>query len=452
MDARRPPPAPPSSRTERPHIVVVGGGFAGLAVVRGLARAPVRITLVDRSNHHLFQPLLYQVATGSLSPANVAAPLRGLLRRQRNVRVLLAEVDGIDPDARIIRTEDADIAYDMLVLATGARHDYFGQQWADLAPGLKTIADATEIRRRILTAFERAEVIGDELQARDWLTFAVVGGGPTGVELAGALAEIARSTLRDEFRSIRPASARILLLEGGDRILPAYPESLTRKALEALRRLGVSVHLNTRVVDVGEDSVTVRQGEARVTIPARTVLWAAGVRASRLGRALAASNGCKVDRAGRLLVTPDLTLPGYPEVSVIGDLAHVRTPDGAQLPGLASVALQQGQYAARAISGRLGGERPEPFRYRDRGTMAVVGRGFAVADLRSLQLSGFPGWVVWALFHLAQIVEFENRILVLVQWLWSYWTWKRAARLIIGRPRTPVPAPADSQPPPPDVR
>jgi len=433
---------------------VVGGGFAGLAVVRGLAKAPVRITLIDRSNHHLFQPLLYQVATGSLSPANVAAPLRAILRRQRNVQVLLAEVHDIDLERRRVFTEDAEVDYDLLVLATGARHDYFGQQWAELAPGLKTIADATEIRRRILTAFERAEVIGDELLAQDWLTFAVVGGGPTGVELAGALAEIARSTLRDDFRSIRPGNARIVLLEGTGKILPSYPDSLSNRALEALRRLGVTVQLNARVVEVSEEAVVVQQGEQRYSIPTRTVLWAAGVRASRLGRMLAARSGCEVDRAGRLVVTPRLTLPGHDEVFVIGDLAHAVTPQGAQLPGLASVALQQGRYVARAVLRRLAGEPPEPFTYHDRGTMAVVGRGFAVADLRRLRLSGFPGWVVWALFHLAQIVEFENRILVFVQWLWSYWTWNRAARLIIGRPRTAATTPVEGDaraaaPPPP---
>lgn len=418
-------------------MLVVGGGFAGLAAVQGLKDAPVQITLVDRSNHHLFQPLLYQVATGSLSPANVAAPLRSIVRRQRNVRVLLAEVLDIDLESRSVTTDHGTLSYDSLILATGGRHDYFGNHWAEAAPGLKTIADATEIRRRIFSAFERAEAIGNELEAQDWLSFAVVGAGPTGVELAGALAEIARSTLRDDFRAINPQHARIVLIEGASRILPSYPPVLAERALEALRRLGVSVLLDSRVVDVDETAVTVERNQKRSRIPARTVVWAAGVRASRLGRILAERGQAEVDRAGRLVVRPDLTLPEWPEVFALGDLAHVAGPSGTPLPGLASVAVQQGRYAAHAIKDRLNEGVTPPFEYRDRGTMAVVGRGFAIAALPRLRLWGFPGWAVWALFHLAQIVQFQNRILVFVQWLWSYWTWNRAARLIIRPPREP---------------
>jgi NADH dehydrogenase len=430
----------------RPHIVVVGGGFGGLAAVRGLRDAPVDVTLLDRANHHLFQPLLYQVATGSLSPANVAAPLRGMLRQQRNARVLLAEVLDIDLGRRSLSTDAGELSYDTLVLATGARHDYFGHEWAHLAPGLKTVADATEIRRRILAAFETAEAIGDESEAQEWLTFVVVGGGPTGVELAGALAEIARSTLRQDFRAIDPAHARILLVEGDSQILSTYPKALARRALHALQRLGVTVMLDTRVTGVDEESVLVQRGEQEHRIPARTAVWAAGVRASRLGKLLADRGEAEVDRAGRVTVGPNLMLPGHPEVFVIGDLAHATDSSGRQLPGLASVALQEGRFVAATIAARVAGAAIEDFRYRDRGTMAVVGRGFAIAALPRLHLWGLPGWLVWALFHLGQIMEFENRVLVFVQWTWSYWTRNRSARLIIGRSPTARGAQRDQPP------
>ncbi len=416
----------------RQHVVVIGGGFGGLAAVRALRDVAVDITLVDRSNHHLFQPLLYQVATGSLSPANIAAPLRGLLRTQANARMLLAGVREIDVEARELRGDGLALHYDVLVVATGTHHDYFGQDWAALAPGLKTIADATTIRRRILGAFEMAELIGPEAEVAGWLTFVVVGGGPTGMELAGALAEIARHTMRGEFRAIDATRACVVLIEAAPQILPSYRAGLAKRARDALEGLGVAVRTSTRVTDVREDAVVVEHEGLSEIIRARTVLWAAGVRASHLGPTIAEQTGAEVDRAGRLPVGADLTVAGHPDIFVIGDLALARDTRGVPYPGLAPVAIQQGRYVAQVIARRLRGEDVPRFHFRDGGTMAVVGRGFAIADLRHIRLWGFPGWVAWALLHLAQIVEFENRLLVFVQWLWSYWTRNGSARLIIG--------------------
>ncbi len=417
------------------HVVVIGGGFGGLQVAKALRRAPVQLTLIDRRNFHLFQPLLYQVATGGLSPANITAPIRAILKRQANVEVLMGEVIDIDVANRRVILSDGAVPYDTLVVAAGVRHHYLGHdQWEDMAPGLKTIEDALNIRRRVLLAFEAAERETDPAAIRRWLTFVVVGAGPTGVELAGALGEIANYTLRQNFRHIDPTQARILLVEGTGRVLPTYPPRLSQNAADSLARLGVTVCTNTFVTDVQPDSVTLKRGEQVETIPARTVLWAAGVQGSPLGRALAEATGVQLDRAGRVLVQPDLSLPGHPEIFVIGDLANYPYQGGQPLPGLAPVAMQQGAYVAGLIQQRLRGEggAPRPFHYRDRGTMATIGRAAAVADLRLIRLSGLPGWIAWLFVHLMTLVEFQNRVLVLFQWAWNYFTRNRSARLITG--------------------
>jgi len=422
----------------RQRVVILGGGFAGLTSARALRRAPVQVTLVDRRNHHLFQPLLYQVATGGLSPANIAAPLRAVLKRQRNARVLMAEVTGFDVPARQVRLGDGGLEYDMLIVATGSRHAYFGHDaWERFAPGLKEIDDAIEIRRRVLLAFEIAERDADPASRAALLTFVIVGGGPTGVEMAGAIAEMAHATFTGNFRSIDPADARILLIEAEDRILPAYPPALQEKAAQALVRLGVSVRMGTRVTDVRGDSVVVAHGGRTETIPARTVIWAAGVQASPAGRLLAAATGAATDRAGRVSVGDDLTLPGHPDIFVIGDLANVRGSDGRPLPGLAPVAIQEGRYVARLIARRLDGGTMPPFRYHDPGTMATIGRAAAVAVIGPLRLSGYPAWLAWLFLHLMELVQFENRVLVFLQWTWNYITRNRSARLITGGPAGP---------------
>jgi len=415
-------------------VVIVGGGFGGLYTIQALRKAPVDATLIDRRNFHLFQPLLYQVATGGLSPANIASPLRALLSRQRNARVLMGEVVGFDLDRREVRLADQAVPYDSLIVAAGARHHYFNHpEWEKDAPGLKTVEDATEMRRRILYAFEAAELSSDPKAREAWLTFVVVGAGPTGVELAGALGEVAHRTLRDDFRSIRPASARILLLEGADRVLGAYVPSLSQKAAESLARLGVTVRTGAIVTDVTAEAVTVRHGAQSEVIPTRTILWAAGVDASPLGRLLATATGAETDRAGRVVVLPDMSLPGRPEVFVIGDLASYSHQTGKPLPGLAPVAMQQGRYVADLIQRRLRGEPPRPFHYIDRGTMATIGANSAVADLGWIQLSGYPAWLAWLFIHILYLVEFENRLLVMVQWGWNYFTRNRSARLITGK-------------------
>ena len=419
---------------KRPRIVIVGGGFGGLYTARRLRSVPVDVTLLDRRNFHLFQPLLYQVATGALSPANIAAPLRAILKRSRNVRVLLADVTAFDVARRRVAATSGEFPYDTLVVAAGVRHQYFGHdEWESEAPGLKTLEDAVEMRRRILLAFERAETETDLAERRALLTFVIVGAGPTGAELAGALGEIARHTLRREFRSIDPAEARILLVEGGARVLTAYPPELSAKAERSLASLGVETLLNASVTAVQGGRVTISRAGATDTIEARTVLWAAGVAASPLAAALAAATGATTDRAGRIGVGKDLTLPGHPEIYVIGDMAALADEKGRPLPGVAPVAMQQGRYVARAIAGRLAG-RPiaEPFRYRDKGSMATIGRGRAIADLGFLRLSGYPAWLAWLFIHLMYLVQFGNRVLILVQWAWNYLTWNRSARLITG--------------------
>ncbi len=417
---------------ERPRVVIVGGGFGGLYAARALKRAPADVTLVDRRNFHLFQPLLYQVATGALSPANIAAPLRSIVKRQRNTRVLLAEVRGFDPGRRVAATDAGELPYDVLAVATGATHAYFGHDaWAGHAPGLKTLEDATDMRRRVLLAFEEAEVAADAVRRKKLLTFVLVGAGPTGAELAGALAEIARKTLRDDFRSIDSADARIVLVEAGPRVLPSYPEDLSEKARAQLASLGVDVRVGATVTDVRDGAVDVSHDGHVETIEAGTVLWAAGVAASPLGKALASAAGAETDRAGRVRVAPDLTLPGHPEIFVIGDLATVPGPDGRPLPGVAPVAMQEGRHVARTIRAHLAGRpSPGPFVYRDRGSMATIGRGRAVADLGFVRFGGTVAWLAWLFIHLMYLVQFGNRVLILVQWAWSYLTWNRSARLI----------------------
>lgn len=420
--------------TSTHRVVLVGAGFGGLYAARALKHAPIDLTVVDRRNFHLFQPLLYQVATGGLSPGEIASPVRAVLRRQRNARVWLAEVRDVDAAGRRVILEDGAAPYDTLILATGATHNYFGHDdWERLAPSLKSIEDATEIRRRILLAFENAEREPDEQARHAWLTFVIVGGGPTGVELAGALGEIANDTLRHDFRRINPASALILLVETADRVLPTFAPDLSAKAESALKQLCVHVRTRTSVSDMDSAGVTLRSGDAVEHIPAKTMLWAAGVEASPLGKIVAGRTGAQLDRSGRLIVEPDLTLPGHPEIFVIGDLANFSHQTGQPLPGLAEVAMAEGRYVARTIEGRLRGAASPPFHYFDKGTLAVIGRNRAVAQLGRLHLSGPVAWFVWLFVHLMYLVQFGNRLLVLVEWVYDYITRNRGARLITGR-------------------
>ena len=407
-------------------VVIIGGGFGGLYAAKTLRRAPVNITLIDRRNYHLFQPLLYQVATAALNPSDIAAPIRSVLRQQENVSVIMGDATSIDLDRKRIQLTDGEVTYDMLIIATGATHSYFGHaEWERNAPGLKTIEDALEIRRRVLLAFEAAERECDPERQRAWLTFVVVGGGPTGVELAGALSEIARQTMLRDFRRINPSSARVLLIEGLDRLLPPYPPALSARASTQLRALGVEVMTNTIVTDVTDREV--RAGET--TIPTRTVLWAAGVQASPLARSL----GAPLDRAGRVLIAPDLSVPGHPEVFVIGDLASVTQQDGKPVPGVAPAAIQEGVHTAKNVARILQGQPTLPFRYRDKGSLATIGRAAGVADFGRIRLSGFIAWAAWLGIHIFFLIGFRNRLLVILQWAWAYVTFQRGARLITGK-------------------
>ena len=408
-----------------PHVVIVGGGFGGLYAARALAGQPVRVTLLDRRNHHLFQPLLYQVATAALNPSDIAAPLRSVLRRATNVTVLLASVEQVDLASRRVVLERGEIGYDGLVLAAGASHSYFGHDdWEVFAPGLKTLEDALEIRRRVLLAYEAAERERDGAEQRALLTFVVIGGGPTGVELAGALGEISRQTIARDFRLIDPTKARIILLEGGPRILPTFPESLSRSAEDALRRIGVEVRTSASVTRVTADAVWLGGEQIR----ARTVLWAAGVAAAPLARTLEAP----LDHAGRVLVEPDLSVPGHPEAFAIGDMCAFLHQTGAPLPGVAPVAIQQGRAVADNVLRRLRGQPTRSFRYRDKGSLATIGRAAAVAVVGRFRLSGLLAWLAWLLVHIVFLIGFRNRLLVLFEWAWAYITWHRGARLITG--------------------
>ena len=402
---------------------------------RRLGSAPVSLTLIDRRNFHLFQPLLYQVATGALSPGEIASPLRAVLRKQRNTEVIMGEVRDIDVANRRLILADAEVPYDDLIIATGATHFYFGNdQWEPLAPGLKTIEDATAIRSRLLAAFEYAEREPDAAKRRAWLTFVIAGAGPTGVELAGALGEIANDTLRHDFRHINPAEAQILLVEGESRVLPLFPPDLSAKAEKQLLALGVRSKTNARVTNIQEGSVTLLCGGLcggrEEQIATHTVLWAAGVRASGLGKVLADRAGAPLDRAGRVIVSPDLTVPGHPEIHVIGDLACFTHQTGKPLPGVAPVAMQQGRYVANAIRNKLAGKTAPPFRYFNKGNLATIGRNKAVAEFGKLHVAGFAAWFLWVFVHLMYLVEFENRMLVFVQWVYDYFTRNRGARLI----------------------
>lgn len=420
------------------HVVIVGGGFGGLYAAQALRHAPVRVTLVDKRNFHLFQPLLYQVATGGLSPGDIASPLRAVLNRQKNTWVLTAEAVDIEPGQQKVVLRDGEIFYDTLIVATGVRHHYFGHEdWAEDAPGLKTIEDALHIRSRILLAFEAAERENDAEKRRAWMTFVVVGGGPTGVELAGALGELARNTLKNDFRNINPAEARILLIEGTDRVLPAYAPELSLAAERALKRLGVTVRTHALTTGIQNNTMTIRASEHDEQIAARTILWAAGMKASPLGQVLAERVGAELDRAGRVIVAPDLTIPGHPNIFVVGDLANV-VQEGRPLPGVAPVAMQQGRYVARVIQQRLQGRQLPPFHYRDKGSLAVIGRNAAVAEFGALRLRGFPAWVIWLFVHIAYLIEYDNKLLVLIQWAWNYFTRKRGARLITGEGSLPM--------------
>jgi len=423
-----------NDRVATHRVVIIGGGFGGLSAARGLRRTPVGVTLVDRRNFHLFQPLLYQVATGGLSPANIAAPLRSILRRQANTRVVLGDAISVDPERRGVALSDGELAFDTLVVATGARHHYFGHEaWEALAPGLKTLEDATDILCRILLAFEAAEREQDPELVKRWLTFVIIGGGPTGVELAGAVGEISNYTLRHDYRSIRPEEAKIILLEATDRVLPTYPPPLSLRAERDLARLGVEVRTGTAVTEVQSGAVILHRGEESERIETKTVLWAVGTIGSPLGKALAEATGAQTDRSGRIVVGPDLSLPGYPNIFVLGDLAHFEQ-DEESLPAVAPVAMQQGRYVAEVISSRLQGKTPaSPFRYRNRGSMATIGRSAAVVDLGWLRLTGSVGWLIWLFVHLMSLAQFENRLLVLIQWAWNYLTRNRSARLIIGQ-------------------
>jgi NADH dehydrogenase len=410
-------------------VVIIGGGFGGLHAAKALRRAPVTVSVIDKRNHHLFQPLLYQVATAALSPGDIASPIRWILRRQRNVEVLLADVTAIDPAERRIRMAHGTMEYDYLIVATGAAHAYFGHdEWRGVAPGLKTLEDALEIRRRVLLAFERAELERDADRRTALLTFVVIGGGPTGVELAGALAEISRQSLARDFRHFDPGSARILLLEAGPSVLASFPDSLRESARRDLERLGVDVRTGSVVTNVTPGRVDIG---AR-SIDAKTILWAAGVAASPLGATL----GAPLDRVGRVRVQPDLTIPGHPDVFVIGDLAAFAGADGKQMPGVAQVAIQMGRHAARNIERALERQPYRDFVYRDLGNMATIGRASAIADFGWLRLKGWFAWLAWLFVHLLNLIGFRNRLVVLVQWAWAYFSYQRAIRLITGAPTT----------------
>jgi len=425
--------------TARHRVVIIGGGFAGLRAARALRSAPVDVTLIDRRNYHLFQPLLYQVATGSLSPGQIAAPIRAVLSRQKNTRVLLGDVVDIDPGAkRVVLADGAEFEYDSLIVAAGSQTSYYGHDvWSQWAPGMKSIEEATNIRHKILYAFEAAERLTDPAERRAWLRFVIVGAGPTGVELAGAIAEIARQTLKNDFRSIRSRDAEIILLDGAPRVLMTFPEDLAQKAAESLARLGVQVKTGIMVKDIDHDGVTVESHGTTDRLTSKTVIWAGGVTIPPLGRTLASRTKAETDRGGRIKVNPDLTVPNYPDLYVMGDLALASGRDGKPLPGVAQVAMQQGTYAAKAITRKVEGAKPlPPFKYFDKGELAVIGRAAAVANIFGRHLSGLPAWLVWAFVHLMYIVQFRSRLTVFIEWAIEDLTFSRGARLITGSAAT----------------
>lgn len=425
-----------ASSPPHPHrVVIVGGGFGGLYAAQSLGRSPVDVTLIDRRNFHLFQPLLYQVATGGLSPGDIASPLRSVLNRQKNTHVLLGEVRGIDPDEQVLTLKDGDtVPYDSLILATGSAHHYFGNQhWEAIAPSIKTIEDALEVRRRIFLAFEKAELEPDPSVRQALLTFVIVGAGPTGVEMAGAIADLAYYTLKNDFHNFDTHDTRIILVEGMDRVLPPFDPSLSARAHQDLEKLGVEIRTQTFVTAMAGEEVTFKTGEQVETIRSHNVLWAAGVRASSLGKVLSEKTGAQCDRAGRVIVEPDFSVPGHPNIFVIGDLAHYPHQGDKPLPGVAPVAMEGGKYVARVIRDRLANQTTSPFFYKDSGSLAIIGRSSAVVDLNWTKLTGFPAWVVWALVHVMFLIEFDNKVIVMTQWMWNFLTRNQGARLITGR-------------------
>ncbi len=415
-------------------VVIIGGGFGGLYTAKHLAKANVNVTLIDKRNFHLFQPLLYQVATGTLSPGDISSPLRAVFSKSKNTKVLLGEVNDIDPKAQKVILDNQVVPYDTLIVATGANHSYFGKDnWKELAPGLKTVEDAIEMRRRIFGAFEAAEKETDPEARRAWLTFVIVGGGPTGVELAGAIAELAHKTLKEDFRNIDTSETNILLLQGGDRILPHIAPQLSQVAAESLEKLGAVIQTNTRVTNIENDIVTFKQGGEIKEIPSKTILWAAGVKASPMGQVLAQRTGVECDPAGRVIVEPDLTIRGYKNIFVVGDLGNFSHQNGKPLAGVAPVAKQQGEYVAKLIQKRLKGHTLPQFHYNDVGSLAMIGQNLAVVDLGFIKLQGFIAWVFWLLVHIYFLIEFDTKLLVVFQWAWNYITRNRRSRLITGR-------------------
>ena len=433
--------------SKKHRVVIIGGGFGGLYAANYLKDWPVEITLIDKRNFHLFQPLLYQVAIGGLSPGDIATPLRGIFSKNKNVTVLKGEVTDIDPTTHKVLLRDGEISYDSLLVATGVSHHYFGRdEWAEEAPGLKTVEDALDIRRRILLAFEAAERESNPARREALMTFVIVGGGPTGIELAGAVAELAKKTLREDFRNIDPAKVNVLLLEGAERVLPPYPASLSAKAQKSVERLGVTVQTGSLVTNINSGAVTVKCGEHEETIAARTVLWAAGMKASGIGQVLAERTGVELDRAGRVIVNTDLTVADQSNIFVLGDLAHFAHQGDKPLPGVAPVAMQQGQYVAELIRDRLAGRTAHlPFFYFDKGSLAVIGRNAAVASVGPFNFSGFTAWLAWVFIHIWYLIGFDNKTTVMFQWAWNYLTWNRSARLITGKDPFPLVEPSPPQ-------
>ncbi|WP_373478882.1 NAD(P)/FAD-dependent oxidoreductase [Geminocystis sp.] len=420
--------------SDLPHVVIVGGGFAGLYAAKELGKALVKVTLIDKRNFHLFQPLLYQVATGSLSPAEICSPLRLVVGKNKNTHVILDEVIDINPEEKQVIMREGILNYDYLIIGTGVSHHYFGNdQWEKDAPGLKSIENALDIRRKIFLAFEEAEKVSSMEEKEEWLTFAIVGGGPTGVELAGAIAEIAHRIIKDDFKEIDTTKAKILLIEGMNRILPPYPEDLSQKAKESLEYLGVTVLTNRMVTNIEKSRVNIRYGEEEEeTIKARTILWAAGVKASSLGKIIVEKTNAESDRVGRIIVEPNLSIKDYPNIFVVGDLANFSHQDNKPLPGIAPVAMAQGQYMSKYIKAQIKGETIPPFRYVDKGSLAVIGDNHAVVNLGFMKLSGFIAWLVWVFAHIYYLIEFDSKLVVMIEWGWNYITRGRGARLITG--------------------
>lgn len=421
------------SSNKTPHVVIVGGGFSGLYAAKDLGNAPVKVTLIDKRNFHLFQPLLYQVATGSLSPADIASPLRLIVGKNKNTQVILDEVVDINPEAKQVIMREGALNYDKLIIGTGVSHHYFGNDhWENNAPGLKSIENALDIRRRIFLAFEEAEKVTSPEEKQEWLTFVIVGAGPTGVELAGAIAEIAHKIIKDDFQSIDTTKTKIMLIEGMNRVLPPYPEELSQKAQASLEHLGVTVLTNRMVTNIDNNTVSIRHGDETEEIKARTTLWAAGVKAGTLAKMIADRTEAETDRSGRIMVEPNLSIKNHPDIFIVGDLAHFAHQDNQPLPGIAPVATEEGQYVAKLIKAEIKGQTIPPFSYQDKGSLAVIGDNYAVVNLGFLKLSGFVAWLIWVFAHIYYLIEFDNKLIVMIQWAWNYLTRGRGARLITG--------------------